>query len=619
VKAATPRYEIPAEAMPEMKGRSTPRPITPRQTRSTGAIPAEAMPELKGRPSRGRFSVGRLPGESTGGTVLGGGIGSLQGMFRGRKAPTSNPSKADVEGASLGKAIGSAFKTAQGVQRTLWTSLDFSAPMSQGALLSIAHPVKAGGSMVKMFRSLSRAQSDAIDAEIAFHPLRKLGEDAGLYLATSGKLKADASGAEEVYGVESLNRLPGLSHSERAYRTYLDTLRMSTWESYVKALQADGKTFQSDPKAYKDAAAFINIATGRGQLRKGGSLEKASDLMGNVLFAPRNLVANFQVLDPVRYMTLAPGARKLVLRDALTAFGTMVGTAALLRAAGADVGFDPQEDNFMTARLGNTRYDLTFGKKTQVQFLAKLAAGLYRQASGEGNLPGKDPLTVTERFATGKLSPVLGTAKTFLTGKDFKGEKIADKSAPQIAWETAAPMLMRDMAEAYKEEGGKGVLKASPAILGARVNTYPDRAKTSFLDAPDDLRAEQKKFGEGRNFLTPKRGEEGPKPADKPLSGQIADIFRYQGPKPLKSGEETPAQFEARKTLANQWTKEYGSQLVRSDAYKSATSEEQKAAREYLKETITKQSSEKRPALYLLRPAHILQSVRSSQRKKSLR
>jgi hypothetical protein len=60
--------------MPEMKGRSMPRPITPRQPTSTGAIPAEAMPELKARPSRG--------------TVLGGGLGGLQPMLENAKLPS---------------------------------------------------------------------------------------------------------------------------------------------------------------------------------------------------------------------------------------------------------------------------------------------------------------------------------------------------------------------------------------------------------------------------------------------------------------------------------------------------------------------------------------------------
>lgn len=58
---------IPAEAMPEMKGKVEP-PIKP-GSRQSYAIPDEAMPELRGR---------------KGGTILGAGLGGLQPMFEGQ-------------------------------------------------------------------------------------------------------------------------------------------------------------------------------------------------------------------------------------------------------------------------------------------------------------------------------------------------------------------------------------------------------------------------------------------------------------------------------------------------------------------------------------------------------
>lgn len=501
-------------------------------------------------------------------------------------APQGKPAKtAEVESASLGKAVGNVLRTSSQAMRTLWTSMDFSAPLSQGAILSIAHPVKAASSFGKMFRSLSQAQADAIDAEIAFSPYRKLGEDFGLFLATSGRLKGDTSATEEMFALQRLNELPGIRHSERAYRTYLDTLRLSTWESYVKTLKASGQTPETDPKAYRQMAEFINIASGRGSLKKGGKLEKASDLMGDVLFAPRNLIANFQVLDPVRYATLAPGARKVVLRDAVTVLGAMIGTAAILKAAGVNVGFDPEADDFMTARAGNTRYDLTGGKKTQVQFLAKMTMGIYRQIRGEGNLPGRDPLTVASRFGQGKLAPLYSTGLTFLKGRDYTGKKIADKSAAKIAWETAAPMLWRDLVESYQEEGLKGVAKASPIVFGARVNTYPDRARAKWLDTPAEVRAEQKKFGQPRTFLSPKK-------------------------------DEKPGEFSARRARAQQWMGDYGLKLVTSQSYKALSRDEQQEVLSLLKRRISELSDEKRPATWSMRAGELIQSAKNTIRER---
>ena len=123
-----------------------------------------------------------------------------------------------------------------------------------------------------------------------------------------------------------------------------------------------------DPDTYQQAAQFINIATGRGSLKPGGKLANAMALGGDIFFAPRNLVSKFQLMDPRRYLSLEPGARKLVLKDALTSFGSIIGTAALLNAAGVSVGLDPRDDDFLTVRWGNTRYDLTGGLKTELIF-----------------------------------------------------------------------------------------------------------------------------------------------------------------------------------------------------------------------------------------------------------
>jgi hypothetical protein len=562
------------------------------------------------------FSIGALPDESSGGTVLGSLGGGLQGLFSKRGRPKANPTKADIETAGLGSVLGKYARGLGNEMRTALTVLDFGAPLAQGAWFTISHPTKAPDAFAKMFRSLSRSQSDAINTEIAFHPMRKLWEKSGLHVATEAQIKGSKAGGEEAYeGV--LAKAPGIRGFERAYRTYLDTMRVSVWESYVKSLQRQGITFDNNPKAYKDAASFINIATGRGQLKRGGMLDKASDLLGSTIFAPRNLVANFQILDPVRYAKMEPAARKLALRDSLTTIGAMVATAALLRQAGVSVGFNILDDDFMIARAGNTRYDLTFGKKSQVQFLARLIAATYNGARGEGNLPNKDALSVAKKFAESKASPLLSAALTIGEGETYEGRKLSDMSTAEKIWEMIpVPILAKDLIDVYREEGKAGVVKTLPAIFGARVNTYPDRAKSDFMSTPAELRAEQKKFGQTRSFLTPKRGEEAAPPAAKPVMDQVRDIFRYQGPKPLEPGKETPAQFASRKARVDEWNTKYGLELVRSSIYNSATPDEQKAALDKLKEAITAQSDEKRPHLYLLSPGAILRSVRESARNK---
>jgi hypothetical protein len=365
---------------------------------------------------------------------------------------------------------------------------------------------------------------------------------------------------------------------------------MSVWESYVKSLQADGYTMDNNALAYRQAAEFINIASGRGSLKQGGKLEMAMQLGGQVLFAPRNLASKFQLLDPVRYATLAPGARKLVLRDAMTSFGAMLGTAILLKASGVSVSLDPRDDNFMEARWGNHRYDLTGGLKTEVRFLAKMARGVHNQATGEGNLPGQEPLSVAKQYARGKLAPGPGLVYDALAGEDFKGQKFSEKSKTDIALQFA-PMTVEDMVEAYQDSGGAGMIKASPAFFGHRVSVYGDRAKAEWLDEPQAWRAEQKKAGEIRMHLEPKR----------------------RNAKEFGSKDETPAEFAARLGRVNQLLNKYGAQLVASDAYKRANQETRDAMRERLRRAIGREDVHTEA----LHPLAILEGVRESAYQKA--
>ena len=496
---------------------------------------------------------------------------------------------AESQTPSTGRYIGQGIRAASSGLRTFKTAIDLSAPLQQGAVLSTAHPLKAAGSFVKMLRSLKKTQSEAIDKEILADP--------GLAFAKENKIPlfiATGAEPEEMYALKLLNKVPGIKHSERTYRTYLDTLRLSVWNGYLKSLEAAGYSVENNPKAFRQAAEFINIATGRGAIKEGGKIAKAMALGGDVLFAPRNLVAKFQLLDPLRYATLAPGARQLVLKDASIAFGGMLGTALLLKQAGFDVGLNPLNDNFMQAKLGNTRYDLTAGVGTQVKFLARMLAGTYRSATGEGNLPGKDVLSVGSSFARGKLAPVPGLVYDYAQGSDIKGKKMKDKSALDIGLDYIAPMIAADLVEGYKDSGVEGAAKTAPSFFGARVSTYPDRAKADYLQTPPELRAEQKRLGRKAVFLNPKRA-------------------RQEG-----ETDETPEQFAKRKATTDEIFSKYGAKLVSSRQYQSAPKNIQDAAMDYLERRAKAVVQDGRTAAApgLLSPGAIIGNAIASENRK---
>ena len=464
----------------------------------------------------------------------------------------------------LATYLGDVLTTIGSGWRTIRTAFDLSAPFNQGMFLTRAHPFKSIQAIGQMIKSLSPTESQSIDDGILNDPYKLLGDQFDLYIATGGP-------PEEAFMLKKLNEAPGIAASERTYRTYLDSLRLSVWKSYVDSLQADGFTPESDPMAYKQAAQFINIATGRGSLKPGGKLEGAMGLAGVGIFAPRNLISKFQLMDLTRYATLAPGARKLVLRDALTSFGTMLGTAALLHQAGARVSLNPwsDDDDFLSVRWGNHRYDLSGGIKTEVKFLARMLQGITNQITGEGNLPHQDPLSVAGHYARGKLAPLPGFTYDTLSGRDYTGQLMRDKGAIQIAVDSFGPMVVQDLYDGFKDSGWTGMAKSLPSLIGQKVSVYPDKPKAQWLNEPPEFRSEQQRFGEPRSFIEPHRAD----------------------PKDLSDVDESVDEFSSRKALADGWIQRYGKDLTRSNEYLSATPDQQKASLDLLKKRIVAQSS----------------------------
>jgi hypothetical protein len=495
------------------------------------------------------------------------------------------------EWSGSGKILGKVLEVPNMIMRTFRTAYDLSAPLAQGMFMFRAHPALSVKAFGTMLRSLSPEQSQMIDDAILSHPLRQLGEDFGLHVSTWGE-------PEEAFMLRLLNKVPGIGGSERTYRTFLDTQRLSVWDSYVKSLLSDGYTPQDNPTAFRQAAAFINIGTGRGDIGPKGMLAGAVKLGNQFLFAPRNLISKWQLLDPTRYMTLAPGARKLVLRDAMTSFGSMLGTAVILNQAGVGTSLNPFDDDFMSVRWGNTRYDLSGGLKTEVKFLAKLIRGVFNEATGEGNLPHEDPISVAGHYARGKLAPLWGFGMDVGTGRDYTGQRMADKSATQIAIDSFGPMVVQDLYDGYQDSGWEGMAKSLPTIIGQRVSTYKDKPKADWISTPQDFRLEQRRLGVARSFLEPKRSK------DKDIPDESVD------------------EFSSRKALADQWMQQYGKALVNSNEYwVGGTDDQRKAALDLFKKRVVTQSSKEGDEQDLggLIPEVIMADVREQEENKAER
>lgn len=362
--------------------------------------------------------------------------------------------------------------------RTIATTFDASAPLRQGAILSVAHPKEAFGSMGAMIKAMASPKAaQAVDDAIRHSPYRDVMEQAGLYIAPTGRA-AGLTQREEAFMSRLVRSVPGVREvvgaSERGYVTYLNKLRSDTFSTIVGNWERTGDL---TPQRAQKLANFLNVATGRGRL---GPLERAADVLSIPFFAPRLVASRFQT--PLALIESDPLVRKAVARD-LTAFvGTGLTALGLAKLAGAEVELDPRSTDFGRIKVGDTRLDFWGGFQPVARNAAQIITG---QRKGEGGaLFETDRKDAFLRFLRSKLSPGGSLAADLWSGETFLGEDL--ESSPGFVGNEAAkrfaPLFLQDMYDAASLAGVKGALLASPSFLGASTLTYT-KPSMRFMEA----------------------------------------------------------------------------------------------------------------------------------------
>lgn len=398
--------------------------------------------------------------------------------------------------------------------RSLMSSFDLSAPLRQGAILTLTEPKASVAAMKGMFQALvSTGKYNAIGSAIATDPDFTLSEDAGLYLSMIQQAKAkaaqatykasvavaQASGAplphrplsvrEESFMSEIAEKIPHVKYSEQAYVAYLDLQRFQAFKKYARELRKAGLNPTANAGEFKDIAKFINAATGRGDLGK--TLNSAAPVLNAMFFSPRYLASRLNLLNPVTYARMNPVARKIAMRKMLE-FAALVGLTLLLaKLGGAEVEWDdPESPDWLKIKVGNTRYDFLAGFQQPMRFIYRMTKRLYNTMAGKAkvkddkghivnkqdegrwggyNASGSSAFDVGTQFARSKLSPTASFVADWAKGTSFDGQPFSVKRA---LIERVTPMVGKDFYEAYKDQGAKGAAKATPSILGVGVQTY---------------------------------------------------------------------------------------------------------------------------------------------------
>jgi hypothetical protein len=461
--------------------------------------------------------------------------------------------------------------------RAMMSSLDISAPGRQGLLLAVAPSrwgaaIKAGG---RMFAAFKPEAYERITKAIASDPDAVLAERSGLYLAFRQ--------AEEFFTSKIASKIPGVQASQRAYETFLDSLRMSTFSQYKRIILKSGLDSAQTTQALEAAAKWINIATGRGSLGK--RFDDAVPLLSQFLFAPRYTASRLQVLNPVMYARnyMNPATRpvaKAQMADLAQYLGAVATTFGLAKAMGFDVGLDPKSGDFLKIRAGNKVYDPGAGLTQVMRFAIRAGYDLFGAAKGDKAGYGKDAVTLTERFIRSKLAPIPSYAADFFSRRTYEGKEFTSGGARAVGViERVAPLTWSDFASALWNEGLGSAAATLPGAIGIGVQSYARPG--GILERAQPLFSEYQRAGRG-----------------------IPEIRRFKN--------EPDDAFNARVKVHGEALEKYGLDLVNSPEYKAASPAERDKALDLLPRRIST-ALLKQGESWTLEPRVLMSDVRENQ------
>lgn len=361
--------------------------------------------------------------------------------------------------------------------RQFISSIDMSAPLRQGLVLTVSKPKQSLPALKDMAKAFfSDKAFKAVEDDILTRPNAQEYRRVGLSL-TSRNISAPLHEQEEAFIGRAAQKIPifgtGIKASERAYVTYLNKLRADVYDDMATKLETLGVAKNKNMKAYYDLAKYINNATGRGDL---GAIEPAAEVLNGIFFSPRYQASRVALLNPIEYAKLDPAVRKEAMKNTLITAGAITSVLSLAALAGADVETDPRSSDFAKVKVGNTRMDVSGGFQPWIRFAVQLATGQRKSIStGEVSRLSKDEfpyetrLGLVGRFARSKLSPALATLFDSLAGENVVGEEV---TLGKEAAENIVPLYLQDALAAIEELGPESAAFLVPGFFGAGVSSY---------------------------------------------------------------------------------------------------------------------------------------------------
>lgn len=393
--------------------------------------------------------------------------------------------KARLKNRPLGEKVTETFVDIVNIPKSLMASADFSAPLRQGLILGIKHPIMASKAAVEMFRqAFSERKSIEWMRELRSSQAYKVMKKSGLYLSEP---TTRLSAKEEQFVSNISHRVPiwgnVVKGSERAYTGYLNKLRADVFSQFHDNLIDAGFKGEELQKELNSFSKFINNASGRGNL---GKLENAAPLLNTTFFSPRYVASRFHLINPVNYVKMESRARMEAMKSMAAYIGVGSMVLALAKAGGAKVEEDPRSSDFGKIRIGKIRADIWAGEQQLVRLISQIATNSYKPIGGKVKKLGKGykadtQVDVAEKFIRSKLSPSASAVVDYMSSEKrgkFKNMVGEEKNVQQKALELIAPLWISDIKSVYKQKGlGAAIGVGAASFFGVGVQNYDNKKK----------------------------------------------------------------------------------------------------------------------------------------------
>lgn len=367
------------------------------------------------------------------------------------------------------KATFGAYAGTQDFVRAFTLGFDLAPALRQGITVVRTRPLVALDATKKFFSALTDAKKAyIIERNIKFDPDFDVARKHKLaFLEDDSPLSAREDQLQSIMA----ERLPLMRNFQRAYRVFMNSIRMSTFKASMRSYGGRDRLTDSN---LAELANFVNISTGRGGL---GAFEGSAHGLAQGFLAPRFYMSRIQYLSGQPMWRALWRGDKTAARIMATEYSRALIGAAIMNYTALTFGklafgdkavsfkpvstnpFDPDAGYLV---IGDARVDMTGGMGRYVKFAGKLGENVHASLTGDKRNENSEQSFVG--MLKGSLAPHARGIVNLATGKTGSGEKA---TLENIVYENYLPLTPKDAIGAFQKEGvGRGAAISLLTLFG---------------------------------------------------------------------------------------------------------------------------------------------------------